>query len=110
MNKLQQKIQPDKDISFKVEDVLRRFKSMKDERAKWEPMWNKASEMCAVDSELFATDNRGRVKQMVFDSTARNALSCFAASMKSVIVPTTTRWHRLKPTNPNLEKNSRVKK
>ena len=110
MNKLQQKIMPEKNTSFKVEDVLRRFKSMKDERAKWEPMWNKASEMCAVDSELFATDNRGRVKQMVFDSTARNALSCFAASMKSVIVPTTTRWHRLKPTNPNLEKNSRVKK
>ena len=106
MNKLQQET----DYSVKVEDVLRRFKVMKDERAKWEPMWNKAAEMCSVDSEIFATDNRGRVKQMVFDTTARNALSCFAASMKSVIVPTTTRWHRLKPSNPSLENNSRVKK
>ena len=111
MNKLQQKNQPEaKGTSCKVDDILRRFKVMKDERAKWEPMWNKASELCAVDSGLFATDSRGRVKQMVFDSTARNALSCFAASMKSVIVPTTTRWHRLKPANPSLENNGRVKK
>lgn len=111
MNNLQQKNLSDKkDFSYKVDDILRRFKLMKDERAKWEPMWNKASEMCSVDSELFATDNRGRIKQMVFDSTARNALSCFAASMKSVIVPTTTRWHRLKPKDASLENNSRVKK
>jgi hypothetical protein len=73
-------------------------------------MWNKAAEMCSVDSELFATDERGRVRQAVFDTTGRNALSCFASSMKSVIVPTTTRWHRLKPVNPKLDDNAAVKK
>ncbi len=111
MNKLQQNLHSERnEASVKVDDILKRLSVMKNERAKWEPMWNKAAEMCAVDSEIFATDNRGRVKQMVFDSTARNALSCFAASMKSVIVPTTTRWHRLKPANPSLENNGRVKK
>lgn len=93
-----------------AEDVLKKFAAMKAERAKWEPMWNKAAEMCAVDAELFATDKRGRIKQAVFDTTGRNALSCFAASMKSVIVPTTSRWHRLKPADPKLDHNEAVKK
>lgn len=93
-----------------ADEVLKRFALMKAERQKWEPMWNKAAEMCSVDSELFATDSRGRVKQAVFDSTGRNALSCFAASMKSVMVPTTSRWHRLKPANPKLDDNTEVKK
>lgn len=96
--------------NFPAESILKRFAVMKAERAKWEPMWNKAAEMCAVDSGLFCTDSRGRVKQAVFDSTGRNALSCFAASLKSVIVPTTTRWHRLKATNPKFDENDRVKK
>ena len=99
-----------KSAKVNAEDILKRFASMKDERAKWEPMWNKAAELCAVDSELFATDERGRVRQAVFDSTARNALSCFAASMKSVLVPTTSRWHRLKPTNAQNDENAEVKK
>lgn len=93
-----------------AEGILKRLEAMKSERAKWEPMWNKAAEMCSVDSELFATDERGRVRQAVFDTTGRNALSCFASSMKSVIVPTTTRWHRLKPVNPKLDDNAAVKK
>lgn len=93
-----------------AEGILKRLEAMKTERAKWEPMWNKAAEMCSVDSELFATDERGRVRQAVFDTTGRNALSCFASSMKSVIVPTTTRWHRLKPVNPKLDDNAAVKK
>ncbi|MCM1324663.1 MAG: portal protein [Acetobacter sp.] len=92
-----------------TDEVLKKFAVMKAERAKWEPMWNKAAEMCSVDSELFTMDNRGRVKQAVFDSTARNALSCFAASMKSVMVPTTSRWHRLKPVNPELDENPEVR-
>lgn len=93
-----------------ADSILKKLTVMKAERAKWEPMWNKAAELCSVDSELFSTDNRGRVKQAVFDTTGRNALSCFAASMKSVIVPTTSRWHRLKPTNPLLDDNQLVKK
>ena len=82
--------------AFSADDILKRLEAMKAERAKWEPMWDKAAEMCSVDSGLFSTDERGRVRQTVFDTTGRNALSCFCSSMKSVIVPTTSRWHRLK--------------
>jgi len=100
----------EKTSSVTGEDVLKKLAVMKKERAKWEPMWNKAAEMCAVNSDLYATDEKGRIKQAIFDSTARNALTCFSASMKSVLVPTTSRWHRLKPSNPKLDDNSEVKK
>jgi len=99
-----------KTSSALAEAIFKKFAAMKHERAQWEPMWNKAAEMCSLDSGLFLTDERGRIKQTVFDSTARNALSCFAASMKSVIIPTTSRWHRLKPTDPDIEDNPQVKK
>ena len=96
--------------AFSADDILKRLEAMKAERAKWEPMWDKAAEMCSVDSGLFSTDERGRVRQTVFDTTGRNALSCFCSSMKSVIVPTTSRWHRLKPTEPQYDDNEAVKK
>ncbi len=93
-----------------AEVVLKKLEVMKKERKEWEPMWNKAAEMCAINSNLFSKDEKGRHKQNVFDSTARNALTCFAASMKSVIVPTTSRWHRLKAVDPKLDDNEEVKK
>lgn len=93
-----------------VEEVFRKLDDMKKERKVFEPMWNKAAEMCAANSKLFKKDENGRCRQTIFDSTARNALTCFAASLKSVIVPTTTRWHRLKATDPKLDDNARVKK
>lgn len=99
-----------KQTAISADAVLKKFAVMKAERARWEPMWKKAAELCSLDSDLFTTDERGRIKQTVFDSTARNALSCFSASMKSVIVPSTERWHRLKATNPQLDDNSDVKK
>ena len=106
---MKEKIKDQKsDVS--VEKIIKKLEVMKNERSKWEAMWDKAAEMCSVNSCLFNKDDRGRVRQNVFDTTARNALTCFAASMKSVIVPTTTRWHKLKPTNPKLDNNEEVKK
>lgn len=96
--------------SINVEEILRKLAVMKSERAQYEPMWNKAAELCSINSDLFVEDKNGRIKQAIFDTTARNALACFSAAMKSVIVPTTTRWHRLKPTNPDLDDNVEVKK
>ena len=90
--------------------VLKKLALMKQERAKFEPMWNKAAELCSISSDLFVEDERGRVKQAVFDSTARYALSNFCASMKSVIIPTTSKWHRLKPSDAKLDDDGEVKK
>ena len=104
------KIKKEKKQNISVDDILGKLNSMKKERKVFEPMWNKAAEMCAVNSMLFRKDENGRCLQSIFDSTARNALTCFAASLKSVIVPTTSRWHRLKATDPKLDENPNVKK
>jgi len=93
-----------------AEVILKKWALMKQERAKYEPMWNKAAELCSINSDLFQVDNHGRVKQAVFDSTARYALANFCASMKSVIIPTTSRWHRLKPADAKLDDDGEVKK
>ncbi len=93
-----------------LDEVLKKFEVMKKERKEWEPMWNKAAEMCAINSKLFCKDENGRHRQTIFDSTARNALTCFSASLKSVIVPTTSKWHRLKAVDPKLDDNVEVKK
>ena len=105
-----EKIRNDDREDISIDKIIRKLEIMKAERGKWELMWDKAAEMCSVNSQLFSKDERGKIRQNVFDSTARNALSCFAASMKSVIVPTTKRWHRLKPANSKLDNNEEVKK
>ena len=101
---------PNKKAKFSADSILKKLDVMKEERKVYEPMWNKAAEMCAINSKLFDKDENGRIRQNVFDSTARNALTCFAASMKSVIVPTTSRWHRLKAQDPKFDDNPNVKK
>lgn len=95
---------------FSADEILKRWAVMKSERARWEPMWDKAAELCAINSDLFLSDEKGRVKQSIFDSTARNALTCFTASLKSVLIPSTSRWHRLKTTLPMADEDSEVKK
>ena len=109
MNKFLKK-ETEKKSKITAEKVLSKLDAMKKERKEWEPIWNKAAEMCAINSNLFGRDEKGRHRQNVFDSTARNALTCFAASMKSVIVPTTSRWHRLKAVDPKLDENVEVKR
>ena len=104
------KNKPTKKAKYTADSILKKLDVMKEERTVYEPMWNKAAEMCAINSKLFNKDENGRIRQTIFDTTARNALTCFAASMKSVIVPTTSRWHRLKAVDPMLDENHNVKK
>lgn len=78
---------------------------MEAKRNPFEAVWDKAAQLCSVDSRIYDKDANGHYRQHVFDSTARNALAYFAASMKSVLIPSTKRWHTLKPTNPQLERD-----
>lgn len=90
--------------------LLGRFSVMQDKRKTYEPVWDKAAELCYVDSRIYTKDERykDRFVQRVFDSTARNALTYFMSSLKSILVPTTEMWHRLKPSNPKLEETYQV--
>lgn len=91
------------------EHIKQRLERLKDERKSWEPFWKKLSEMCSFSPEIWTEEKNQRHRQKVFDNTARNALTYFSASFKSILVPTTQRWHRLKPTNPDWENTDMVK-
>lgn len=90
------------------EHIKSRLQSLKDYRKDLEPFWKKLAEMCSFSPEIWTEDKRRR-RQNVFDNTPRNALTYFSASFKSVLVPTTQRWHRLKSSKPEWENNDAVK-
>ena len=85
-----------------------RLSALKTERKTLEPFWQKLSQMCSFSPEIWEETQDNRHRQNVFDNTARNALTYFSASMKSVLVPTTQRWHRLRPTDPSFEESDAV--
>ena len=94
----------------RVKYLTKRLSHLKSVRSDWEPAWDKAAELCSVNSKIYLKDEKGRVVINNFDGTAKNALNSFAAGMKSVLVPTNMLWHRLKPTSPQLEKNDGVRR
>ena len=94
----------------RVKYALKRLASLQEERKPWEPYWDKAAELCSVNSKIYIKDNRGRIVQKVFDTTARSDLTRFAAALKSILIPSNQRYHRLKPTEPGLEENDAVRR
>ena len=94
----------------RVQYLMKRLSHLEQERQPWEAIWDKAAELCSVNSKIYVKDNKGRIIQKNFDGTARQALNTFAAAMKSVLIPTNTIWHRLKTTNPRLESNDNVRR
>ena len=94
----------------RVQYLMKRLSHLEQERQPWEAIWDKAAELCSVNSKIYVKDNKGRIIQKNFDGTARQALNTFAAAMKSVLIPTNTVWHRLKATNPRFENNDNVRR
>lgn len=89
-----------------VNELISRLNELELKRTDFNPLWDKCAELCAENSRIYIKDNRGRLEQKVFDSTAVLAKNSFSASMKSLLVPTNQTWHRLKPTNPIFEKSN----
>ena len=94
----------------RVQYLTKRLSYLEAERQPWENIWDKAAELCSVNSKIYLKDNAGRIVSKTFDGTAKNALNSFAASLKSVLIPTNSVWHRLKPSNPALEDNDAVRR
>ena len=97
-------------MNDKVKEITKRFNSLEEKRKPWEAVWAKAAELCSVNSRIYIKDAKDNIIQKNFDGTARNALNTFAAALKSVLIPTNTIWHRLKPTNPRFENNDNTKR
>lgn len=97
-------------MDSRYSQIYSRLSELRAKRKPWEALWDKCAEMCADDSRIYIINNQGKVQQNTFDSTAANALQTFCASLKSLICPTNSQYHRLKPTNPKLQNNDNVRR
>lgn len=94
----------------RVQYLTKRLSHLKSERQPWEAPWDKAAELCSVNSKIYIKDDAGRIVMNTFDGTAKNARISCAAGLKSVLIPTNMMWHRVKPSNPALETNDNVRR
>ena len=96
-----------------VEYTLTRFKAIKNSRSTWESHWEEIAERVLPRQTGFTGSSGSQTKgekktQKVFDSKPMIALDRFAAVMDSMLTPRQTKWHNLKSTNPELNKNFEV--
>lgn len=98
----------DKDAGT-VAEVLREFDNVSSNRGIWEKHWEDvAQKVLPYYSTSFHSHGNevpGQQRsQEQFDVTANMALWKFAAAMESMLTPSNGRWHRLRPTIPELMK------
>ena len=104
------KPQNDRDANKAVVDkLLGEFDYLASKRGIWENHWEEVSKRVLpyYSSSFFAQGNmtpgvkRG---QDQYDTTATTALFRFAAAMESMITPANGKWHKLRCSDPNLQK------
>jgi hypothetical protein len=93
----------------KVEIVLREYQEVAGDRATWEAHWQEIAERCLPAYSNTFTPNSyntpGQKKtEKIFDSTAQVALGRFASVVDSLSTPMTQKWHRLRASDPYLNK------
>ena len=93
-----------------VEEVLRKFDSVKGTRSNWEQHWEEIAERVLPRQIGFLGDRTDGEKktQKVFDSRPMIALERFAAVMDSMLTPRQQKWHNLRTTNPELNRDLEV--
>ncbi len=91
-------------------DIIRDFGRLRSQRGNWESHWREISERIVPnDSQIFQSNthfkNQGEKKtSLLFDSTGQVALGRFTAILDSLLTPVNQTWHRLRATDPNLNK------
>ena len=92
------------------EDLLRTYNSLKGARGTWETHWEEIAERILPRQMGFVGDRTDGEKrtQKVFDSKPMIALERFGAVMDSMLTPRQARWHNLRTSNPDLNKNFAV--
>lgn len=75
------------------------------DRANFNSLWQSVSERVLPNySDFITTWSPGqRRTNRIFESTATLALEHFCAAMESMLCPASTRWHSLRPADPELQ-------
>lgn len=91
--------------------LMKRFRELEDQRAHWDSHWEQLAMVIWPDADDFRNKRQPgeeRAKE-VFDATAALALEKFAAAMESLLTPRAQKWHRLKASVEELNKDLEVK-
>ena len=93
------------------DEVFRRFELLQRVRGVWESHWEEIAERVLPRSTEFVGEREAGSKrtQKLFDATAALALERFAAAVESLLTPRGARWHTLRSTNPELNKDDDVR-
>ena len=94
----------------KIDDMIQRFKSLKSSRSNWESHWEEIAERILPRQIGFMGDRTDGEKktQKIFDSRPMIALDRFAAVMDSMLTPRQQKWHNLRTTNEELNRDFEV--
>ncbi|RIK92881.1 MAG: phage head-tail adapter protein [Proteobacteria bacterium] len=89
-----------------ADDVMREQSQLAAIRAPWEAHWQECAQFVLPRQDEFfgARSPGGKRTEKMFDSTAPLALDRFTAAMEGMLVPRTQKWHRLRATDPALNK------
>ena len=81
-----------------ADELLRRHARLLSERVVWESHWDEVAQHVLPRSDFFqGRRNPGdKHTEKILDATACLALERFTASMESMLIPRTQRWHGLR--------------
>jgi hypothetical protein len=93
-----------------IEDLCQVYKNLKGKRGNWETHWEEIAERILPRQIGFVGDRSDGEKktQKVFDSKPLLALDRFAAVMDSMLTPRQQKWHNLRTTNEELNRDFEV--
>lgn len=92
-------------------DLIRTYENLKGLRGTWEQHWEEIAERILPRQMGFVgqrTDGEKRT-QKIFDSKPQIALERFGAVMDSLLTPRQQRWHNLRTTNEELNRDFEVR-
>lgn len=96
----------------RADEIIKRYERLKSERSIWESHWQEIAERIWPDRASFVgqvSEGSKRTEKM-FDSTASLALTRFAAAMESMLTPRTTKWHKLRVADDELNQRPNVQR
>jgi len=100
-------------MDSRADDCIREHEQLVSRRGIWESHWREVAERVRPNQNYFQRRERpdgDKRNEKIFDSTAPLALPKFAAAVISMTMPANQRWHRLACHDPDLDKNSEVRR
>ena len=94
----------------RVQDLLRRERSLKSARAGWESHWQSLAELLRTERADFtaAQSPGGDRRAKVFDSTPQQAVRGLASALDGLLKGRQTRWFRIRSEDPDLARDGGV--